>query len=133
MFEPMVYALQNGTLPETNLLRKRFETALVKKLGVIRIPYSFWPADKKINPPAKQLLWAAILLHDKENLKVVEAIISTEVGEKQRTTAQPESVQALDARTQEILQAYLHEFLELAPSETFKLTLEKKARALDLL
>ncbi|MEJ2333544.1 MAG: hypothetical protein P8Y08_12315 [Desulfobulbaceae bacterium] len=31
MFEQMVSALKNGTFPDTNLLRKRFAAALVKK------------------------------------------------------------------------------------------------------
>ena len=134
MFEPMVSALKNGELPETNLLRKRFEAALVKKMGVIRTPYSFWPLDTKINPSAKQLLWATILLHDKENLKIVEAIISTELAEKQGATAQSGSIPVgLAAKTQQLLQAYLHEFIELAPTETFRNTLKKKAQGLDLL
>jgi len=120
MFEQMVFDLKNGTLPENNLLRKRFEAALVKKMGVIRTPYSFWPADTKINPPAKQLLWAAILLQDKENFNVIEAIISSELEEKQRTKGQPDSIKALTAKVQQLLQAYIHEFIELAPDETFK-------------
>ena len=66
MFEQMVSDLKNEKLPESTLLRKRFEAALVKKLGVIKTPYSFWPVDKKINPSTKELLWAAVLLHDKE-------------------------------------------------------------------
>ena len=120
MFEQMVFDLKNGTLPENNLLRKRFEAALVKKMGVIRTPYSFWPADTKINPPAKQLLWAAILLQDKENFNVIEAIISSELEEKQGTKGQPDSIKALTAKVQQLLQAYIHEFIELAPDETFK-------------
>jgi hypothetical protein len=125
MFGQMVFDLKNGTLPENNLLRKRFEAALVKKMGVIRTPYSFWPADTKINPPAKQLLWAAILLQDKENFKVIEAIISSELEEKHRTKGQPDSIKALTAKVQQLLQAYIHEFIELAPDETFKKDLRR--------
>ena len=128
MFEQMVSALKNGTLPDANLLRKRFAAALVKKMGVIRTPYSFWQADTKINPPAKQLLWAAILLNDKENFSVVEAIISTELEEKQRAKGQPDSTQSHTAKVQQILQAYLLEFIELAPSQTFKENLRHKAK-----
>ena len=116
----MVSALKNGTLPDANLLRKRFTAALVKKMGVIRTPYSFWPADTKINPPAKQLLWAAILLQDKENFKLIEAIISSELEEKQRTKGQPDSIKAITAKVQQLLQGYIHEFIELAPNQTFK-------------
>jgi hypothetical protein len=133
MFEPMVSALRNGVLPETGLLRKRFEGALVKKIGVMSTPYSFWPADIKINPPAKQLLWAAILLQDKENFSIVEAIISTEIAEKQRATAQPDSIQTVAAKAQQLVQTYLCEFIKLAPTETFRNTLKKKTQGLDLL
>ncbi len=128
MFEQMVSALKNGTLPDVNLLRKRFAAALVKKMGVIRTPCSFWPADTKINPPSKQLLWATILLQDKENFSVVEAIISTELEEKQRAKGQPDSTQSHTAKVQQILQAYLLEFIELAPSQTFKENLRHKAK-----
>ena len=127
MFEQMVAALKNGSLPDTNLLRKRFEAALVKKMGVIRTPYPFWPADTKINPPAKQLLWAAILLHDIENCKIIEAIISAELDEKQRAKGQPENMHTLAAKVRQLLQSYIHEFVELAPNKTFKEDLRHRA------
>jgi len=130
LFEQMVSALTGGDLPDTNLLRKRFAAALVKKIGVIRTPYSFWPADTKINPPAKQLLWAAILLHDMENFRVVEAIISTELEEKNRAKGQSESIHALNVNVQQLLQNYIHEFIELAPNESFKETLRNIAKEL---
>lgn len=130
MFEQMVSALTGGDLPDTNLLRKRFAAALVKKIGVIRTPYSFWPADTKINPPAKQLLWAAILLHDMENFRVVEAIISTELEEKNRAKGQSESIHALNVNVQKLLQNYIHEFIELAPNESFKEKLRNIAKEL---
>jgi hypothetical protein len=123
MFAQMVSALKNATLPEMSLLRKRFDAALVKKMGVIRTPYSFWPADTKINPSAKQLLWAAILLHDKENFSVAAAIISAELEEKQKAKGQPDSIPALAAKVHLLLQTYIHEFIELAPDETFKTNL----------
>lgn len=126
----MVSALTGGDLPDTNLLRKRFAAALVKKIGVIRTPYSFWPADTKINPPAKQLLWAAILLHDMENFRVVEAIISTELEEKNRAKGQSESIHALNVNVQKLLQNYIHEFIELAPNESFKEKLRNIAKEL---
>lgn len=128
MFEQMVSALKNGTFPDTNLLRKRFAAALVKKMGVIRTPYSFWPADTKINPPAKQLLWAAILLHDKENFSIVETIISTELEEKQRAKGQPDPTQTHNAKVQQLLQVYLREFIELAPDKTGKENLRHRTK-----
>ncbi len=130
MFEQMISELKNGALPENKFLRRRFDAALVKKMGVIRTPYSFWPADPKINPPAKQLLWAAILLHDEENLKVVEAIISSEVEEKLRAKGQKDSHPVLAAKIQQLLQSYIHEFVELGPDETFRENLRRTAAEL---
>ena len=48
MFEEMVSLLKQGKSPQTNLLRKRFERALVKKIGVVNTPYSLWTSDSKI-------------------------------------------------------------------------------------
>ena len=130
MFAQMVSTLKNGALPEMNLLRKRFDAALVKKMGVIRTPCSFWPSDTKINPPAKHLLWAAILLQDAENFKVVSAIISTELEEKQRAKGQPQSIQALSAKVQQLLQEYIREFVELAPDEACRKNFRQRAEEL---
>ena len=120
MFEQMVSDLRNEKLPESTLLRKRFEAALIKKLGVIRTPYSFWPADPKINPPSKQLLWAAILLHDIENFRMVEAIISSELEEQQKAKGMHLGADVLSGKVQQLIDEYGREFVELAPSKTFK-------------
>ena len=130
MFGQMVSDLKKGALPNNNALRKRFDAALVKKAGVIKTPYSFWTADPKINPPAKQLLWAAILLQDKENCRIIEAIIATELEEQLRTKGHPVSIQTLGAKVQHLLQGYIHEFIELAPDETFKKNLRHLAEEL---
>jgi hypothetical protein len=128
MFDQMVSDLRNGILPANNLLRKRFDAAMVKKLGVIRTPYSFWPADRKINPPAKELLWAAILLDDLENFRVVEAVITSELEEKQKTKGFPEDLYSLAGKTNQLIHEYIREFLGLAPTETLREKLEHKSR-----
>ena len=128
MFDQMISDLKIGILPDNRLLRKRFNAALVKKMGVIRTPYSFWPADRKINPPAKELLWAAILLDDMENFRVVEAVIASELEEKQKAKGLPENFYSLSAQIKQFLQDYIHEFVELAPTETLREKLESKSR-----
>jgi len=126
----MVSDLKNGIIPESSLLRRRFEVALIKKIGVIRTPYTFWPADKKINPSAKELLWAAILLQDKENYKIVEAIISSELEEQQRTK-RLQNCTGDNARELKLtMQNYIAEFIALAPSEPFKKTLQQKLQTI---
>jgi len=127
MFDQMVSDLKNGIFPENRLLRKRFDAALVKKMGVIRTPYSFWPADRKINPSAKELLWAAILLEDMENFRVVEAVISSELEEKQKAKGLPENFYSLSAKVKQLLQEYILEFVELAPTKTLRKKLESLA------
>jgi len=130
MFTQMVNKLQNGTLPKKDELSTRFEFALVKKLGVIRTPYQFWPNDPKINPQTKHLLWATILLNDVENYRIVEAIISAELEKKQKATGQPYSLKELRAKVKLSRMTYIREFVELGPDETFNNELQKMAREL---
>jgi hypothetical protein len=120
MFDEMVSLLKQGKMVQSGLLRKRFDRALIKKLGVIKTPYSFWSSDKKINPSSKELLWAAILLNDTENYNIVEAVISSELAEKLRAKGLQENIEALTDQASGLMQDYIAEFLELAPSETFK-------------
>lgn len=126
----MVSDLKNEKLPESTLLRKRFEAALVKKLGVIRTPYSFWPADRKINPSTKELLWAAVLLHDKENYRMIEAVILSELEEKMRAKGLQSSTHDLTDKVEQTMQDYIAELLGLAPSEVFKKKLQQKVQAI---
>ena len=130
MFGQMVSDLKKGALPNNNALRKRFDAALIKKAGVIKTPYSFWPADPKINPQAKQLLWATILLQDNENCRIIEAIIATELEEQLRAKGHTINIQTLGAKVQHLLQGYIHEFIELAPDETCKENLRHLAEEL---
>ena len=130
MFEQMVSDLKNEKLPESTLLRKRFEAALIKKLGVIRTPYSFWPADRKINPSTKELLWAAVLLHDKENYRMIEAVILSELEEKMRAKGLQSSTHDLTDKVEQTMQDYIAELLGLAPSEVFKKKLQQKVQAI---
>jgi len=130
MFERMVSDLKNKKLPESTLLRKRFEAALIKKLGVIRTPYSFWPADRKINPSTKELLWAAVLLHDKENYRMIEAVILSELEEKMRAKGLQNSTHDLTDKVEQTMQDYIAELLGLVPSEVFKKKLQQKVQAI---
>jgi len=128
MFDQMVSDLKNGIFPEKSLLRKRFDAALVKKMGIIRTPYSFWPIDRKINPPAKELLWAAILLDDIENFRVVEAVIASELEEKQKAKGLSESFHSLSGKVNQLIQEYISEFVDLAPTVILRDKLERKLK-----
>jgi len=128
MFDQMISDLKKGVIPDNYPLRNRFETAMVKKMGVIRTPYSFWPADRKINPSTKELLWAAILLHDNENYRIIEAILSSELEEKQRARGLQTSSNDLNHKAEQVMQDYVTDFLRLAPSEAFTKVLQQKVQ-----
>lgn len=126
----MVSDLKSGKMPATNLLRKRFDAALIKKMGVIRTPYSFWPADTKINPPAQQLMWAAILLQDSENFRVIEAIVSAELEERLKAKGQQASIPELASLVKQRIQEYILDFIKLAPDEACRATLQQLVLAI---
>ncbi|MBU0909996.1 MAG: hypothetical protein KKA54_11680 [Proteobacteria bacterium] len=81
MFSDMIHALRQNQLPEEPPLKARLRAAIVKKMAILRQPYLFWPQDTKINPPARHLLWAAVLLQDKENFELAGDILVTEILE----------------------------------------------------
>ena len=126
MFDEMVAQLKKGKMVPKDQLRKRFDGAMVKKLGVLKTPYSFWPSDKKINPSAKELLWAAILLEDKGDFRLTEGIIATEVAEKQKASGQYIVNSDIAQSSKKMTSTCIDEFLALAPSEHFRNILENK-------
>lgn len=69
-------------MPDPEVLRKRFDFAMVKKLGVIKLPPPFWMQDPKINPRADHLFWAALLLKDPGRIGMAMSIVTEELQEK---------------------------------------------------
>jgi len=124
MFDEMVSLLKKGEMVQLDLLRKRFDLALIKKIGVIKTPYSFWSADKKINPASKELLWAVILLEDKKDYMLVEGIITTELDERQKVSGQNYN----NPSVQQVIDVFIREFFQLSPSVKFRKFLEQKVK-----
>jgi hypothetical protein len=124
MFDEMVSLLKKGKMVQIDLLRKRFDLALIKKIGVVKTPYSFWSADKKINPASKELLWAVILLEDRENFMLVEGIITTELDEHQKVSGHSNN----DISVQQVIDIFIQELLQLSPSIKFRKFLEQKVK-----
>jgi hypothetical protein len=124
MFDEMISLLKKGEMVQLDLLRKRFDLALIKKIGVVKTPYSFWSADKKINPASKELLWAVILLEDRENFMLVEGIITTEIDEHQNVSEHSSN----DISVQQVIDVFIQEFFQLAPSVKFRKFLEQKVK-----
>lgn len=126
MFSDMVSSLKKGEVADLNILRKRFDTALVKKIAVISTPYSFWTSDPKINPPTKELIWAAILLQDSDNYKLLTGIVATETNEKNRASGQNAESSGNISESKKITGSIIEEFLTLAPTENFRKLLKRK-------
>ena len=126
MFEEMVSLLKQGKFPQPDLLRKRFDRALVKKIGVVNTPYSFWTSDPKINPRTKELLWAAILLEDGENFRLLIGIAATEAKEKKRASGHSAEIADTAKNARLIGDEFIKEFIELAPTEGFRIQLQQK-------
>lgn len=120
----MVSLLKQGKMVQLDLLRKRFDRALVKKLGVIKTPCSFWSSDKKINPAAKELLWATILLEDRDNFMLVEGIIATELDEKNKASGRHNE----PVSGKRVIDEFVRQLLQLAPSAQFRDFLEHKLK-----
>ena len=124
MFDEMVSLLKKGEMVQLDLLRKRFDLALIKKIGVIKTPYSFWSADKKINPASKELLWAVILLEDRKDYMLVEGIITTELDERQKVSGQSNN----NPSVHQVIDVFIREFFQLSPSVKFRKFLEQKVK-----
>ncbi len=64
------------------MLARRFDVAMTKKLGVVKLPPSFWMQDPKINPRADHLLQVALLLGDVDRCGLAISALAVEVAEK---------------------------------------------------
>ena len=82
MFLKYLQQLQRGQSIDTRQLSGMFEVALVKKVGVLRMPYLCRSQDTKINPPMEQMLAVAAILKDEEKISVCLDLLLTEAGQK---------------------------------------------------
>ena len=78
MFTAMRDGLAAGRMPETVEIAARLKLAIVKKMGVLKLPPSFWQQDPKINPPVRDLFWAATLIGDEHLLADVIGLATVE-------------------------------------------------------
>jgi len=110
MFAKIFSELTRGERVDSDLLKRRFDVAMTKKLGVVKLPPSFWMQDPKINPRTDHLLWAALLLNDPDRVALAFSALAVEHDEQQKK-------QAVEARESmgEVLDRFLQQFLELLP------------------
>lgn len=82
MFTQIFTELEQGKPVNHDLLQRRFDLAITKKFGVIKLPPAFWMQDSKINPRADHLLQAALLLGDRERYGLAVSALAVEIAEK---------------------------------------------------
>lgn len=74
----MVMNLKQSIMPEILTLGKRFDFAMMKKVGVVKRPPTFWVKDPKINLRSGHIYWAALLLLDFGRIEKARAVIAVE-------------------------------------------------------
>lgn len=112
MFAQVFRDVAEGEAIEPDLLARRFDLAMTKKLGVVKLPSTFWVQDPKINPRADHLLWAALLLEDAQRVALACSVLAVEHEEQQKRSNPGERMpfsQAVDG--------YLRQLLDLLPGK----------------
>ncbi|WP_456388611.1 hypothetical protein [Desulfolithobacter sp.] len=78
MFDDMLAGLEQGRWPDLDILVRRFDVAMTKKLGVVRLPPAFWMSDPKINPDTDHLVWASFVLGDRKRCDLALSALAVE-------------------------------------------------------
>lgn len=81
MFSEMIAVIHNKGVPEPDTLQKRYDFAMTKKMGIVKLPSAFWMQDPKINPRSDHLFWAALLLKDRSRIDLALSVIALELAE----------------------------------------------------
>lgn len=98
-------------MPATDALLKRFDFALTKKLGVIKLPPHFWVQDPKINPRAEQLFWVALVLKDRGRIDLALSVLSIELEQK-ISRKENEYKATIDDKAKELILELLDQFTD---------------------
>ncbi len=112
MFTEFFDEIGRGNTVDPDRLKRLFDIAMTKKLGVVKLPPSFWMQDPKINPRVDHLLWAALLLDDGERLSLAVSALAVEHDEQQKRK-QPEERESIGPA----LDRSMQQLLDLLPEE----------------
>ncbi len=112
MFTELFDEISRRKAYDPGRLKRLFDIAMTKKLGVVKLPPSFWMQDPKINPRADHLLWAALLLDDAERVALAFSALAVEYEEQQQKKP-PEEREPIGL----VLDRYLQQLLALLPEE----------------
>ncbi len=127
MFADVMNDLKKGVLPaDSAAFKKQFDIAMIKKMGVLELPYHFWSSDPKINPSSDHLAWAAFILEDRERFSQVEEVIVQEIVEQ--LGGRKAAGELADSVVQDNFKEITDKFLRLAPNKAFRQVLEAKIK-----
>ena len=124
MFSEMIAAVNNNEAPELVSLQKRFDFALTKKLGIVKLPPAFWMQDPKINPRSDHLFWAALLLKDRNRIDMALSVIAVELTEAISLKGD-ECRQRVENKAYELVEELLEQFSDVDVRQQFKLELHE--------
>lgn len=112
MFSEMLSAVRDNRLPDSGRLQTRFDFAMTKKMGILKLPPAYWMSDPKINPRSEELFWASLLLKDRERIDLALSIIAAEQEENSRNRRNEKRVGA-DEYAQELTEELLLQFSDV--------------------
>jgi uncharacterized membrane protein len=128
MLEEILTQLRQAQMPSSASVAQWLQLALIKKMGILSLPYQFWPTDIKINPSAKHLLWAAILAEDTKRLALVEGIVHNETAAATPNAGQSGSTKADHLKARKIMRHHISELLAVNPDPIFQKLLTAKVK-----
>jgi hypothetical protein len=112
MFSEMIAAIHDNVDPELISLQKRYDFALTKKLGIVKLPPAFWMQDPKINPRSDHLFWAALLLKDRTRIDMALSVIAVELNEA-ISPKEDKYLQRVDNKACELVAKLLEQFTDV--------------------
>lgn len=120
MFSHMIASLKQGVLPSAVSIQGRLHIALIKKEAILRLPKSFQVSDPKMNPRADHMIWAAVILEDRNLFDITASILLTE---KSCTEAETDSI---SSHNEQIIASNLANLLTTASHSLLRITLQSR-------
>ncbi len=76
----MISSLKNNSFHNITGLRGKLNISIIKKEAVLRLPKNFRVADPKINPRSDHMVWASVLLDDKDLFELTSSLFLTDLS-----------------------------------------------------
>ena len=112
MFSEMIADIHDNVAPELILLQKRYDFALTKKLGIVKLPPAFWMQDSKINPRSDHLFWAALLLKDRNRVDMALSVLAVELTQA-ISLKEDDDQQRVENKACELVEKLLEQFTDV--------------------